>query len=386
MQNEMVGATGFEPATSCSQSKCSSQAELRSVGLIISGILPGAILISLKMNLPIAIEICKMPVQFNTMKQIGFALIFLSGAVIFSGCQMPSASKTDKASTSTANNSSAVSAVTNAPDSASATNLLSNDKERESYAVGALLAHGWVTHNVDLDPDMVLRGIKDVEGSKPTLLTDQEMSASLRQLQASVRENAEKAQKEAMMKGQQDAQKNLAAGDAFLAMNKTKPGVMTLPDGLQYKVIIEGTGAMPGPDDIVKVNYRGTSIDGKEFDSSARAGHPIEFPVRGVIPGWTEGLEKMKVGSKWELYIPSKLAYGPPGRPPVIEPNSALVFEVELLDVHAAPPPPPPPQPLTSDIIKVPSADEMKKGAQIETIKASDLQKIQSTNSSSTNQ
>jgi FKBP-type peptidyl-prolyl cis-trans isomerase len=323
------------------------------------------------------------------MKKIGFALIFLSGAVIFSGCQTPPASKTDNATktTSTASNASTASAsMTNAADSASSTNALSTDKERESYAVGMYMAHGWVAHSVDLDPDTVLRGIKDVEGNKPTLLNEQEMSTSLHQLQASVRENAEKAQKEAMMKGQQDAAKNLAEGDAFLAANKNKPGVVTLPDGLQYKIITEGTGAMPGPEDIVRVNYRGTLIDGKEFDSSAKQGHPIEFPVRGVIPGWTEGLEKMKVGSKWELYIPSKLAYGPPGRPPVIEPNSTLIFEVELRDVHAAPPPPPPPQPLTSDIIKVPSADEMKKGAQIETIKASDLQKMQSTNSSSTNQ
>jgi FKBP-type peptidyl-prolyl cis-trans isomerase FklB len=321
------------------------------------------------------------------MKKIGFAFILSTGVMLINGCNTPPAASTNsKAASSTATttavtatavtNAASTASTASAADTTSQTNLLSSDKERESYAVGMYLAHGWMAHNVDLDSDTVFKGIKDEEAGK-TLLTDQDMGTALRQLQASVRAAAEKAQQEAMLKGQQDAQKNMQAGNAFLDQNRSQPGVVTLPDGLQYKIIKDGDGPMPGSNDLVKVNYRGTLIDGKEFDSSAKAGHPAEFPVRGVIPGWTEALEMMKVGSKWQLFIPSGLAYGTQGRPPVIEPNSTLIFDVELLSIEQAPPAPPPPQPLTSDIIKVPSADEMKKGAQIETIKASDLQKLQ---------
>jgi FKBP-type peptidyl-prolyl cis-trans isomerase FklB len=124
---------------------------------------------------------------------------------------------------------------------------------------------------------------------------------------------------------------NQSAGDAFLAGNKTKPGVITLADGLQYKVIKEGTGTQPSAQDIVTVHYVGTLVDGSEFDSSYKRGEPATFPVNGVIPGWTEALQKMKVGSVWELYIPASLAYGEAGAPPVIGPNEVLVFKVELL-------------------------------------------------------
>jgi FKBP-type peptidyl-prolyl cis-trans isomerase len=124
---------------------------------------------------------------------------------------------------------------------------------------------------------------------------------------------------------------NKTAGQAFLATNKTKPGVVTLPDGLQYKVIKEGTGELPKLNDVVTVNYKGTSIDGVEFDSSYKRGEPATFPVSGVIAGWTEALQLMKVGSTWELYIPAELAYGANGMPPVIAPNQTLVFTVELI-------------------------------------------------------
>jgi FKBP-type peptidyl-prolyl cis-trans isomerase len=221
---------------------------------------------------------------------------------------------------------------------------------------------------VELDMDLVMRGFKDSAPGSSSLMTPQDVSAAM----MSFRQDIQKAMME-------KAQKNAAAGQAFLEANKSKPGVVTLPDGLQYKVITEGTGETPAANDQVSVNYKGSLVDGTEFDSSAKAGHPAQFPVRGVIPGWTEALLKMNVGSKWELYIPSNLAYGPNGRPPVIPPNSTLVFEVELLSVsHAQPPQPQPPhQPLTSDIIRVPSAEEMKNGAKVETIKASDVQKIQ---------
>ena len=133
------------------------------------------------------------------------------------------------------------------------------------------------------------------------------------------------------------AAKNKAEGEAFLATNKNNPGVVTLPDGLQYKVITNGTGAMPDANDTVTVNYRGTLLDGTEFDSSYKHGQPAKFPVSGVIPGWTEALMKMKAGSKWQLFIPSELAYGERGRPG-IPPNSVLIFEVELLSMESPPP------------------------------------------------
>jgi FKBP-type peptidyl-prolyl cis-trans isomerase FklB len=129
------------------------------------------------------------------------------------------------------------------------------------------------------------------------------------------------------------AEKNKTAGEAFLAANRTQPGVITLPDGLQYKVIKEGAGPTPTAQDTVTVNYTGTLIDGTEFDSSYKRGEPATFPVSGVIAGWTEALQLMKVGSTWMLYVPAPLAYGPAGAPPVIGPNQTLVFKVELLAI-----------------------------------------------------
>jgi FKBP-type peptidyl-prolyl cis-trans isomerase FklB len=129
------------------------------------------------------------------------------------------------------------------------------------------------------------------------------------------------------------AEKNKLDGDAFLKANKNKPGVVTLPDGLQYKVLVEGKGATPTANDTVTVDYAGTLINGTEFDSSYKRGQPISFPVSGVIPGWVEALQMMKAGSTWELYIPSKLAYGEQGAPPAIGPNETLVFKVDLISV-----------------------------------------------------
>ena len=138
----------------------------------------------------------------------------------------------------------------------------------------------------------------------------------------------------AMAANNQDpAAKNLAAGEAFLSANKSKPGVITLPDGLQYKVIIKGKGPTPKSTDTVTVNYAGTLIDGTEFDSSYKRGQPATFPVNGVIPGWTEALQKMPVGSTYELYIPASLAYGLDGAPPSIGPNETLIFKVDLISI-----------------------------------------------------
>ena len=180
--------------------------------------------------------------------------------------------------------------------------------------------------------------------------------------------------------GDAAAAKNKADGEAFLAANKSKEGVVTTDSGLQYKTIKEGDGPSPAATDTVTVNYKGTLIDGKEFDS----GNGISFPLNGVIKGWTEGLQLMKAGGSTRFFIPSDLAYGPSG-PPNIGPNSTLIFDVDLLSIKgkeqasanpatpAAPVDPDPKQVVTSDIIKVPSAEEMKKGAKIEVIKKEDL-------------
>lgn len=255
-----------------------------------------------------------------------------------------------------------------APLLADGTNVLSDERAKASYAIGMSIGHNFQQQKVDVDLDLVLRGMKDMQSGGPTLMTLSEMQSTLRAFQQ------EMMAKQAKMR-QELAETNKVLGAAFLATNKDNPGVVTLPDGLQYKILTTGTGAVPTPNDTVTVNYRGTLLDGTEFDSSYKRGQPASFPVGGVIHGWTEALEKMPVGSKWELFIPSDLAYGEPGNR-AIPPNSTLIFEVELLDIKATPPPAVQ-QPLSSDIIKVPSAEEMKHGAKIETIKAEDVAKMQ---------
>jgi FKBP-type peptidyl-prolyl cis-trans isomerase FklB len=174
-------------------------------------------------------------------------------------------------------------------------------------------------------------------------------------------------------------EKNKKEGTEFLAANKSKPGVQLLPDGLQYKVLTEGKGPKPTTNDTVTVNYRGTLLDGTEFDSSYKRGQPASFRVTGVIKGWTEALQLMPVGSKWQLFIPSDLAYGERGSGMNIGPNATLTFEIELLSIKEPEKPvaatTAPQQPVTSDIIKVPSAEELKKGAKIEIIKPDQIEK-----------
>ena len=254
---------------------------------------------------------------------------------------------------------------------AEGTNQLSDEKSRVSYAIGMMLGHNWQQQGLDVDADLAARAIKDIQSSNTTLLTQEEMQQTLTTFQ---KEFAVKQQK----KRAEEAVKNKADGEAFLAANKDKPGVQSLPDGLQYLVITNGTGPVPTPHDTVTVNYRGTLIDGTEFDSSYKRGQPAQFPVGGVIRGWTEALEKMPVGSKWKLFIPSELAYGENGNRS-IPPNATLIFEVELIAAKTPPPPAPPTPaaPLTSDIIKVPSKAEMDKGAKIEVIKPADAAKAQ---------
>ena len=242
-----------------------------------------------------------------------------------------------------------------------------NEKEQLGYALGMNYGTMFLRQDVELDPDALLRGLKDVMSSNKTLLTEEQVRQTLNDAQGRIRE---KQQAKAKVQGVENKKK----ADDFLAANKDKAGVAVTGSGLQYKILSTGSGPKPSATDSVTVHYKGTLLDGTEFDSSYTRGQPATFGVSGVIKGWTEALQLMNAGSKWELYIPPDLAYGEQGRPN-IPPNSLLVFEVELLTNAPPAPPAAPAAPLTSDIIKVPSAEEMKKGAKIETIKAEDIEK-----------
>lgn len=238
-----------------------------------------------------------------------------------------------------------------------------------SYTMGMNLGSLWKGRGVDLDFEALAAGARDAAAGNAKF-TETEARDIGRQFELENRGRLE-----ARLKEQGD--QNKAAGEKFLAENKAKEGVQVTPSGLQYKVITLGTGAKPGPTDRVTVHYVGTLIDGTEFDSSVRRGQPATFPLNGVIRGWTEGLQLMPMGSKFQFFIPSELAYGARAAGPKIGPNSTLVFDVELLNVEAAPAPAAAaPQPVTSDIIKVPSAEELAKGAKIEVIKAEDAAKL----------
>jgi FKBP-type peptidyl-prolyl cis-trans isomerase FklB len=206
---------------------------------------------------------------------------------------------------------------------------LKTQKDKVSYAIGMDMGNGLKKNEVDVDPDIVAKAIKDVmSGSKP-LMTEQEVKTAIMDLQKDLQA---KQQERAKVQGD----KNKKEGETFLAKNKTKDGVKTLPSGLQYKVITEGKGKSPKASDTVTVQYRGTLIDGTEFDSSYKRGQPATFPVGGVIKGWTEALQLMKEGSKWQLFIPSDLAYGANGtQGGPIGPNAVLIFEVELGSIKA---------------------------------------------------
>ena len=182
--------------------------------------------------------------------------------------------------------------------------------------------------SIDIDPAVVARGLKDAFTNGKTLLTEDEVRTILTQLQADMRKKQQEL-------AQVAAENNKKQGLAFLETNKTKDGVVTLPSGLQYKVLQEGTGPKPAATDSVVCNYRGTLLDNTEFDSSYKRGQPLTIPVTGVIKGWTEALQLMPVGSKWQLFIPSELAYGERGAGGQIGPNATLIFEVELLSIQA---------------------------------------------------
>jgi FKBP-type peptidyl-prolyl cis-trans isomerase len=212
------------------------------------------------------------------------------------------------------------------PMAACADNELETLDQKASYSFGVDFARRLEAQGIQLDISALTRGIEEAAAGKKLAFEDAEMTQFKTEYTENLRARLLKEQ-EAL------AAKNLAEGQKFLAENAKKPGVKTTASGLQYKVIASGSGKQPTLDSTVTTHYRGTLIDGREFDSSYSRGQPASFPVQGVIKGWTEALQLMKVGDKWELYIPSDLAYGEAKRSELIQPNSTLVFELELLDV-----------------------------------------------------
>jgi FKBP-type peptidyl-prolyl cis-trans isomerase FklB len=205
--------------------------------------------------------------------------------------------------------------------------VLEDPKAQASYVLGLSYGAKLKRDDVSIDTTALMQGLTDaLAGNKP-LLTEEQARDALARLQADVQARRQE-------KAAHATETNKAEGAAFLKSNAAKAGVTTLPSGLQYEIVTAGTGAVPKADDVVLCNYRGTLLDGTEFDSSYREGQPISFPVGGVIRGWTEVLQKMPVGSKWRVYIPSNLAYGEKGAGPDIGPNAVLVFEIELLSIQ----------------------------------------------------
>ena len=204
---------------------------------------------------------------------------------------------------------------------------IKDEKGKINYSIGYQIGGDFKRQGIDLEPDLIVKGIQDALAESKPLMTPQEMRKTLVDLKEKIVADQRKQQED-------HAQKNLAEGKAFLAKNAKKKGVKTLPSGLQYKVIEKGNGTSPKKTDSVTVDYRGTLIDGTEFDSSYKRGKPATFRVDGVIAGWTEALQLMKPGAKWQLFIPAKMAYGVRGAGPRIEPNSTLIFEVKLIKVN----------------------------------------------------
>jgi FKBP-type peptidyl-prolyl cis-trans isomerase FklB len=204
---------------------------------------------------------------------------------------------------------------------------LKDQNEKANYSIGYQIGGDFRRQGVAITPEVLISGVEDALSGAESRMTDEEMRDTL----VSLKQRTASAEQEA---GQQATQDNLAKGEAFLAKNATREGVTTLPSGLQYKVIKAGSGPSPKRTDQVTVHYRGTLIDGTEFDSSYSRNQPATFRLDRVIPGWTEGLQLMRQGATWQLYIPARLAYGESGSGARIPPNSALVFDVELIKVN----------------------------------------------------
>lgn len=206
---------------------------------------------------------------------------------------------------------------------------LATDKDKLSYSIGADLGKNFKTQGIDINPEALAKGMQDGIAGSQLILTEQQMKDVLN-----------KFQKDLMAKRSSEFNKksdeNKTKGEAFLKENKGKEGVVVLPSGLQYKVVDAGTGAKPGKDDTVTVEYTGRLVDGTVFDSTEKTGKPATFQVSQVIPGWTEVLQLMPAGSTWEVFIPSGLAYGPRSVGGPIGPNETLIFKIHLLSVKKA--------------------------------------------------
>lgn len=207
---------------------------------------------------------------------------------------------------------------------------LKDQKEKLSYALGMDLGNQLRKMSIEVDPNLFGKGLKDALTGSKALLTEAEVRAAVSEMQAGLKLRAAEARKAG-------AENNKKAGDAFLTENQKKEGVVTLPSGLQYRILKAGDGKKPTIDDTVVCHYRGTLVDGTEFDSSYKRNQPATFPIKGVIKGWTEALQLMPVGSKWQLFIPSDLAYGERGAGTAIEPNATLIFEVEIISIQEKP-------------------------------------------------
>lgn len=238
---------------------------------------------------------------------------------------------------------------------------LDTDAKKVAYIIGQSTGENMIRQSVEIDIDTYVAAFKEGYKGGTNIFSEEEIQKIMTQFQADLRAKAEVKRKEL-------AEKNLKIGQEYLAANKTKEGVKTTESGLQYKIIKQGEGACPTDADTVTVHYKGTTIDGTEFNSSYKRNQPASFPLKGVIKGWTEGMQLMNPGSKFEFYIPAELAYGERGNRG-IEPNSTLIFEVELISFTK----PEPAKPVTSDIVKVPSKEEMQKGAKPEIIKKDSL-------------
>lgn len=203
---------------------------------------------------------------------------------------------------------------------------LKTEKEKVSYALGYQIANSMKMDDLDLDLQVFARAFEDVLKGGKSAMTDEEIRQTMTDFQQKMVAKRREAQKK-------EGEENLAAAKKFLEENKQKEGVKELPSGLQYIILKEGTGKSPKATDTVKVNYRGTLINGEEFDSSERHGGPAELALNRVIPGWTEAVQLMKEGAKWQLFVPPDLAYGERSMGPMIPPNSLLIFEIELIEV-----------------------------------------------------
>ena len=200
-------------------------------------------------------------------------------------------------------------------------------KEKISYAIGMEMGKGVKTQGIDVDPSILEQGLKDALSGAKSQMSEDEIKQVITALQQDIRQKQMQVQEAA-------AAENKTKGDAFLAANAKKEGVVALPDGLQYKILTAGQGKKPVESDTVLCNYKGTFVDGTEFDSSAQAGKPVPFEVKNVIPGFKEVLQLMPVGSKWQVFVPSNLAYGERGAGGVIGPNAMLIFEIELVSIE----------------------------------------------------